>query len=104
MEILKELKSGKLRDLKHVKIAAGLKSFPQELYLLVDTLEVLDLTDNDLSCLPSDFDRFKKLKRLFLSNNQFNHVPKILAKLPKLSMLGIRNNHIEIFERCIFQR
>jgi Leucine-rich repeat (LRR) protein len=61
-------------------------------------LEVLDLTDNNLSSLPDDFYRFKKLKRLFLSNNQFNHVPKVLAKLPNLSMIGIRNNHIEIFE------
>ena len=61
-------------------------------------MEVLDLTDNNLSSLPDDFYRFKKLKRLFLSNNQFNHVPKVLAKLPVLSMIGIRNNHIEIFE------
>ena len=98
MEILEELKSGKLRGLKDIKIASGFKTFPQELYLLVDTLEVLDLSDNNLSFLPDDFDRFKKLKRLFLSNNQFNHVPQILSKLPNLSMFGIRNNHIKIFK------
>jgi hypothetical protein len=64
----------------------------------VDTLEVLDLTDNNLSSLPDAFEQFKKLKRLFLSNNQFNHVPKVLAKLPNLSMIGMRNNKIKIFE------
>lgn len=98
MKTLKELKSGNLIGSKNIKIAAGLETFPQELYSLVDTLEVLDLTDNNLTTLRDDFDRFKKLKILFLSNNQFNHVPKILAKLPILSMIGMRNNRIEIFE------
>ena len=98
MKTLKELKSGNLADVTYIKIAAELETFPEELYTLVDTLEVLDLTDNNLSTLPDDFDRFKKLKRLFLSNNQFNHVPKILAKLPILSMIGMRNNKIKIFE------
>lgn len=86
-----------LKGSKSIKIASGLKTFPKELYELVDTLEVLDLSDNNLSSLPDDFYRFKKLKRLFLSNNEFNHIPKVLAKLPILSMLGIRNNQIEIF-------
>jgi hypothetical protein len=85
-------------DTFSIKIASGLKTFPIELYKLEETLEVLDLTDNKLSSLPDDFYRFKKLKRLFLSNNQFNHIPKVLAKLPHLSMIGIRNNQIEIFE------
>ena len=98
MKTLKELKSGNLKNSTYIKITAGLDSFPKELYELEDTLEVLDLTDNNLSTLPDDFYRFKKLKRLFLSNNQFNHVPKILAKLPVLSMIGIRNNKIKIFE------
>ncbi|MBP9494371.1 MAG: serine/threonine-protein kinase [Erysipelatoclostridium sp.] len=87
-----------LKDSTHIKIASGLRNFPSELYAFVDTLEVLDLTDNNLSSLPDDFYRFKKLKRLFLSNNQFDHIPKILVKLPVLSMLGMRNNHIGIFE------
>ena len=82
----------------HIKIASGLNSFPLELYKFIDTLEVLDLTDNNLSSLPDDFYKFKKLKRLFLSNNQFNHIPKVLAKLPNLTMFGIRNNKIKIFE------
>ncbi|MDD2886671.1 MAG: leucine-rich repeat-containing protein kinase family protein [Aliarcobacter sp.] len=98
METLKKLKSGNLENSSYIKIAAGLEIFPKELYTLVDTLEVLDLTDNNLSTLPDDFYRFKKLKRIFLSNNQFNHVPKVLAKLPVLSMIGMRNNKIKIFE------
>jgi tRNA A-37 threonylcarbamoyl transferase component Bud32 len=87
-----------LKNSTHIKIASGLDSFPPELYALENTLEVLDLSDNNLSSLPDDFDRFKKLKRVFLSNNQFTHVPKILAKLPVLSMIALRNNKIKIFE------
>lgn len=98
MQTLKELKNGNLLGSKSIKIAVGLETFPKELYTLVETLEVLDLTDNNLSDLPKDFDRFTKLKRLFLSNNRFNHVPKVLAKLPNLLMIGIRNNQIKIFE------
>ena len=98
MKTLEKLKSGNLKNSTYIKIAANLEIFPKELYTLTDTLEVLDLTDNNLSILPDDFDRFKKLKRVFLSNNQFNHVPKILAKLPNLSMIGMRNNKIKIFE------
>ena len=98
MKTLQALKSGNLINSTYIKIAASLDTFPKELYTLTDTLEVLDLTDNNLSVLPDDFDRFKKLKRLFLSNNQFNHVPKVLAKLPNLSMIGMRNNKIKIFE------
>ncbi len=98
MKTLAALKSEDLINSTHIKIAANLEIFPEELYTLIDTLEVLDLTDNNLSYLPDDFDRFKKLKRVFLSNNQFDHIPKVLAKLPNLSMIGMRNNKIKIFE------
>ncbi|WP_368029141.1 leucine-rich repeat-containing protein kinase family protein [Arcobacter sp. s6] len=98
MQTLKELQAGNLKNSTHIKIACGLENFPKELFSLENSLEVLDLTDNNLSSLPDDFHRFTKLKRLFLSNNQFNHVPKVLAKFPNLSMIGIRNNHIKIFE------
>jgi hypothetical protein len=65
MKTLAALKSEDLINSTHIKIAANLEIFPEELYTLIDTLEVLDLTDNNLSYLPDDFDRFKKLKRVF---------------------------------------
>ncbi len=94
MNTLEELKSGSLKGTTHVKLACGLETFPQELFNLADTLEVLDLTDNKLSTLPKDFSLFKKLKILFISNNHFTEVPTILSKCPNLSMIGFRNNHI----------
>ena len=53
------------------------------------------MTDNKLSSLPDDFSTFKKLRILFLSNNNFTALPTVLAKCPSLSMIGFRNNHIE---------
>ncbi|PTB83596.1 protein kinase [Sulfurovum lithotrophicum] len=94
LNTLEELKSGSLKGATHVKLACGLETFPQELFNLADTLEVLDLTDNKLSTLPKDFNLFKKLKILFISNNRFTEVPTILSKCPNLSMIGFRNNHI----------
>ena len=98
MNTLEELKSGSLNGASRVKLACGLKTFPQELFALAETLEVLDLTDNKLSTLPEDFGVFKKLKILFLSNNNFTEVPTVLSQCHKLSMIGIRNNHISTFE------
>lgn len=98
MNTLKELRSGNLAGATYIKIAEGLDSFPEELYTLEDTLEVLDLSDNNLKSLPDDFDRFKKLKRVFISNNHLDHIPTVFAKLKSLSMIGLRNNKIKIFE------
>ena len=98
MNTIEELKSGSLNGTKRVKLACGLETFPQELFTLAETLEVLDLTDNKLSSLPENFGVIKNLKILFLSNNHFTEVPTILAKCPNLSMIGIRNNQISTFE------
>ena len=98
MSTLEVLQSGQLLGVTKVKIAEGLKSFPQELYTLAETLEILDLTDNELTSLPNDLNRLKKLRILFISNNQFKTVPKALATCPNLSMIGLRNNQIDTFE------
>ena len=95
MNRLEELHSGALVGAKRVKLACGLEIFPQELFTLADTLEVLDLTDNKLSELPENFGAFKKLKILFLSNNNFSALPIVLAQCPNLSMIGFRNNQID---------
>lgn len=95
MKTYKALQEGKLKNATHVKIACGLTDFPTELYALASTLEILDLTDNQLSSLPEEFSCFKKLKILFISNNLFTEVPPVLATLPTLTMLGMRNNTIE---------
>ena len=94
MKTLEQLKSGQLEGNTRLKLACGLKEFPREIFTLSETLEVLDMTDNQLKTLPDDFGNLKNLKILFLSNNLFEEVPTVLAACPKLSMIGFRNNHI----------
>lgn len=51
--------------LSRINLSDGLTEFPAELYRFTDSLEILDLSGNQLSDLPADLHRFKKLKRLF---------------------------------------
>ena len=94
MKTLEQLKSGQLIGSKRLKLAYGLKEFPREIFTLAETLEVLDMTDNQLHTLPDDFGKLKKLKILFMSNNLFEEVPTVLSSCPNLTMIGFRNNHI----------
>jgi len=92
---LEELKSGSLIGSKRLKLACGLKEFPEEILALADTLEILDLSDNQLSKLPDSVSQLKKLRIIFFANNNFTVFPVILAKLPVLSMIGFKSNQIE---------
>ncbi len=94
MHSLIDLRSGRLAGATHVKIAAGMVEFPQELFELADALESLDLSGNCLSFLPDDFSRFKKLRILFLSDNRFQCFPAVLSQCPELSMVGFKANRI----------
>lgn len=89
------LKAGKLQGSTQLKLSIGLKHFPQEIYDLADSLEILDLTGNALSSLPDDLHRFKKLRILFCSANQFTHMPEVLGECPNLSMIGFKANQIK---------
>lgn len=90
------LRQGLLDQTKELKLSQQLTSFPNEILELSNTLEVLDLSNNQLSQLPCDFARLKKLRVLFLSNNQFKELPSVLAECPALSMIGIRNNQMKV--------
>lgn len=97
MNTLDELRAGRLAGATRIKMAAGLSDFPREFFALSDTLEYLDLSGNCLSSLPNDFYRLKKLRILFLSNNNFEVFPEVLARCPELSMVGFKANNI----RCV---
>jgi len=89
---LAELQSGKLLGTKRLKLACGLATFPQEILSLADTLEVLDLSDNNLTALPDNISQLKKLKVIFFERNHFVEFPVILKELPLLSMIGFKSN------------
>jgi len=94
LHTLAQLQSGELKDAPRVKIAEGLTVFPTELYALADSLEILDLSDNQLTTLPDDFSRLHKLRIFFASNNPFDHLPEVLGHCPNLEMIGFKANQI----------
>ena len=102
MHTLSALKSGQLIGQQRVKISCGLDAFPDELFGLVDTLEVLDLSGNQLSYLPDDFSRFTKLRILFLSDNRFKVLPAVLSECLNLNMIAFKANQLsEISEGAL---
>ncbi len=91
---LEALRAGKLAGATRVDLSAGLTAVPSELFALVDTLEILDLSNNALTDLPADFARLRRLKILFCSGNRFTRLPEVLGDLPELSLVGFRSNQI----------
>jgi Protein tyrosine and serine/threonine kinase/Leucine rich repeat len=96
MENIDLLRSGQLQGIKRLDLAAGLTEFPIEIFDLADSLEILNLSDNKLRSLPADLGRLHKLKIIFLSNNDFEEVPKVLADCLNLSMVGFKSNRIRV--------
>jgi len=95
MHTLAQLQSGLLKGATKITMSCGLHDFPTELYSLADTLEILDLSGNNLSTLPADFYRLHQLKILFLSNNFFKFFPEVLGRCKQLDIIGFKANLIE---------
>jgi hypothetical protein len=98
MDTLTQLRTGKLAGTTRLDLRCGLTEFPREIFDLADSLEILDLSGNRLFSLPDDFGRLKKLRILFCSENEFEHLPDVLGDCPQLGMIGFKANHIESFE------
>ncbi|KTF18475.1 leucine-rich repeat domain-containing protein [Pseudoalteromonas sp. H105] len=97
MNTLEQLRSGQLIGATRLQLVEQLASFPEEIFTLADTLEVLDLSNNNLADLPDEFAQLTKLKRVFLSFNQFKHIPPVLAQCPALIMIAFKGNQISEF-------
>lgn len=83
--------------LSRINLSAGLQEFPADLYRFADSVEILDLSGNELSDLPADLHRFTQLKRLFLTNNNFRHIPAVLSQCPELVMVSFKGNQLTDF-------
>ena len=94
-DTLSLLRAGKLAGATRLDLSCGLSDFPPEIFELADSLEILNLTGNRLSDLPDDLPRLKKLRILFCSDNEFRHLPPVLAECQGLSMIGFKSNRIE---------
>ena len=94
MHTLDQLRAGQLHGVKRLDLSAGLTEFPREIFALADSLEILNLTGNQLTALPDDLPRLHKLHVLFCSDNCFTEVPAVLGQCPHLSMVGFKANQI----------
>lgn len=94
MHTLSQLQSGILQGATSLKMSEGLKEFPEEIFQLADTLEVLDLSGNRLSELPHDFGRLSKLRIFFCSDNIFSVLPEVLGHCKQLDIVGFKANNI----------
>ncbi len=101
MHTLSELKSGKLKGTKRLTLSENLATFPLEILDLADSLEILDLSNNQLSSIPDEISKLTKLKIAFFSYNCFSAVPSAFKECHNLYMLGLKANKIEQFDEDI---
>ncbi|MFM5520476.1 leucine-rich repeat-containing protein kinase family protein [Aeromonas jandaei] len=94
MHTLEQLRAGELCGAHHLKLSENLTEFPHEILSLKETLEVLDLTGNQLSTLPDELAGFGKLRIIFCSENRFTELPEVLGRCPALTMVGFKANQI----------
>ena len=94
MHTLAQLRAGALQGITRLQLREGLSEFPAEIFTLADSLEILDLSGNQLSALPDTLPRLHKLRVIFCSDNRFTELPEVLGQCPQLSMVGFKANRI----------
>jgi Leucine-rich repeat (LRR) protein len=94
MDTLALLRAGQLTGITRLDLSCGLTEFPEEIFDLADSLEVLNLTGNALSSLPDDLSRLHKLRVLFCSENRFTELPACIGHCSQLQIIGFKANQI----------
>ncbi|MCG7499315.1 leucine-rich repeat-containing serine/threonine-protein kinase [Vibrio sp. Of7-15] len=94
MHTLQQLKDGQLQGITRLQLSEELTEFPLEILSLSDTLEILDLSNNQLSELPQEITQLDNLRIIFMSNNHFTELPEVLGQCTKLEMVGFKSNQI----------
>ncbi|MEY8878892.1 MAG: leucine-rich repeat-containing protein kinase family protein [Leptothrix sp. (in: b-proteobacteria)] len=95
MHTLEQLRSGALAGCRRLDLNAGLTTLPPEIFTLADTLEVLNLSGNQLSRLPDELPRLRRLKVIFASDNPFTELPAVLGRCEQLEMVGFKACQID---------
>ena len=94
MHTLEQLRSGALAGTRRLDLSCGLRTLPPEVFDLADTLEVLNLSGNQLTNLPQDLSRLHRLKVIFGSDNAFTQLPEVLGDCSSLQVMGFKANRI----------
>ncbi len=95
-DTLAALRAGQLAGANRLDLrGCGLHELPPEVLALADTLEVLDLSGNQLQALPDSFAALHRLRVLFCSDNPFTELPAVLGRCAALDIIGFKANRIE---------
>lgn len=73
---------------------AGLKEFPEQLFLFKN-LEEIDLSFNQISSLPAKLSEFKLLKGLYVISNKITAIGSEIINCSQLEVLQIDNNPLQ---------
>ena len=82
----------------------GVSEFPQSIFEYGDTIEILDMSNNQLEELPDDLNRLSNLRVAFFSGNKFQEVPPQLSGCENLEMVGLKSCGIEEFGKSVLPR
>ena len=104
MHTLAQLQSGELQGITRLQLSEGLTEFPLEILSLADSLEILDLSNNQLTTLPIEIAQLPKLKIFFASKNPFTVFPDVLAQCQHLEMIGFKSCQISMFLKTLFRQ
>lgn len=102
LHTLAQLQSGELQGITRLQLSEGLTEFPLEILSLADSLEILDLSNNQLTTLPIEIAQLPKLKIFFASNNPFTVFPDVLAQCQNLEMIGFKSCQIQHIPENVF--
>lgn len=83
--------------------SCGLTTLPEE-FSMINTLEELNLSGNDIKELPESFPLLVRLKRLNLDGNHFSTFPRQIGVMKTLSHLSIDGNLFSEEEKARIQR
>ncbi|EDO17570.1 hypothetical protein Kpol_534p51 [Vanderwaltozyma polyspora DSM 70294] len=73
---------------------AKLSSIPGELFVKLARLEKLDISENNLTQIPSQISMLNKLIYLSIARNKIESLPKEFSKLTNLKTLDLHSNNI----------
>jgi len=69
----------------------GATEFPTEVFDYANELEILDMSDNQLTALPDKLAVLRHLRIAFFSGSTFDEVPRALAACERLEMVGLKS-------------
>ncbi|NXP15060.1 LRC40 protein, partial [Thinocorus orbignyianus] len=70
----------------------------------LNSLSVLELRDNKIKSVPDEITLLQKLERLDLTNNDISRLPYTLGNLPQLKFLALEGNPLRTIRRDLLQK